>query len=232
MDVEKLFDRMDAWRHFPNYQLERRADLLFSLYLPQVLSQEARETVCEEIAPEFPIRIGTIYSDKPTERSYKIDYLAVSESGKRAFLVELKTDGASRRESQDSYLLASAAAGMTPLLEGLLEIFRVTQAKRKYYCLLEQLAAMGLLSLPDELRTIVHTPTLLGVNEASRRVKITSAVENCEVLYIQPKGSGVGVISFEDFAARIEGNQDRVASRFARSLREWSSVEAGRREFI
>jgi hypothetical protein len=32
--IETLFDRMDGWRHLPNYQLERRADLFFSLYLP------------------------------------------------------------------------------------------------------------------------------------------------------------------------------------------------------
>lgn len=32
-----LFDRMDNWRHLPSYQLERRADLIFSLYLPEVL---------------------------------------------------------------------------------------------------------------------------------------------------------------------------------------------------
>lgn len=35
--IDTLFNRMDAWRHLPNYQLERRADLFFSLYLPEVL---------------------------------------------------------------------------------------------------------------------------------------------------------------------------------------------------
>ncbi|MHC4526174.1 MAG: hypothetical protein ACYSU8_11685 [Planctomycetota bacterium] len=32
--ITTLFERMDGWRHLPNYQLERWADLLFSLYLP------------------------------------------------------------------------------------------------------------------------------------------------------------------------------------------------------
>lgn len=35
--IDTLFDRMDAWRHFPNYQLERRADIFFALYLPEGL---------------------------------------------------------------------------------------------------------------------------------------------------------------------------------------------------
>ena len=39
--IDTLFDRMDAWRHLPSYQLERRADLFFSLYLPEVLEARA-----------------------------------------------------------------------------------------------------------------------------------------------------------------------------------------------
>ena len=35
--IDKLFDCMDAWRHLPNYQLERRAGLFFSLYLTEAL---------------------------------------------------------------------------------------------------------------------------------------------------------------------------------------------------
>ena len=33
----QLFDRLDEWRDFPNYQLERRADIFFSLYLVEAL---------------------------------------------------------------------------------------------------------------------------------------------------------------------------------------------------
>jgi hypothetical protein len=33
--IDTLFDRMDAWRHLPNYQLERRADIFFAMYLPE-----------------------------------------------------------------------------------------------------------------------------------------------------------------------------------------------------
>ena len=37
--ITAIFDRMDSWRHLPGYQLERRADLLFSLYLPEALGK-------------------------------------------------------------------------------------------------------------------------------------------------------------------------------------------------
>ena len=230
--IDQLFNRMDSWRHLPNYQLERRADLFFSLYLHNVLPRKTGVPVRAELAPEFPVRIGTIYPDKPIDKSYKIDYVAVAESGERAFLIELKTEGDSRRESQDRYLLASKAVGMTALLEGLLKIFRATEAKRKYYCLLAQLEAMGLLRIPEELTEIVRGKSMKGANEASRKILITSKVESCEILYIQPKSDGPHVISFEEFARAIENSEDEFAARFAQSLRDWAQVKAGRRTII
>jgi len=74
--IDTLFDRMDAWRHFPNYQLERRADIFFSLYLPEVLEAKLGFPVRPELAPEFPVRIGTIYPNIPINKSYKIDITA------------------------------------------------------------------------------------------------------------------------------------------------------------
>ncbi|HPD48392.1 MAG TPA: hypothetical protein P5279_17685 [Anaerohalosphaeraceae bacterium] len=71
--ISQLFDRMDAWRHLPNYQLERRADLFFSLYLPSVLESKFGVPVSPIVIPEFPVRIGTIYPNIPTDKSYKID---------------------------------------------------------------------------------------------------------------------------------------------------------------
>lgn len=230
--IDQLFDRMDAWRHFPNYQLERRADLVFSLYLHQVLRSKTGLDINELFVPEFPVRIGTIYPDIPIDKSYKIDYVSISRNGDKAFLVELKTEGESRRESQDKYLVASKDAGMTALLEGVLQIFRTTQAKRKYYCLLVLLAAMGLLKIPAELKNIMQRKSLKCVNEASRAVQITSKVSHCEILYIQPEGNGKQVISFAEFANEIEQNDDPFAKRFSQSLREWAEVKAGWRTII
>ena len=108
--ILQLFDRMDDWRHFPNYQLERRADILFSLYLCEVLESKLGFAIRDELAPEFPVRIGTIYPDIPSDKSYKIDYLAMSASGKRPVFVELKN-----RRAVPSYrarqVFGSCAAG-------------------------------------------------------------------------------------------------------------------------
>ena len=128
--VMELFSRMDAWRHLPSYQLERRADLFFALYLPQVLQAKLGFPIRPELVPEFPVRSGTICPQDPTNRSSKIDYLALSADGAHAVFVELKTDNKSRRSKQDEYLLAAQEVGLSSLLEGLLNIFCATDEKR------------------------------------------------------------------------------------------------------
>ena len=150
--LDTLFDRMDAWRHFPNYQFERRVDIFFALYLPEVLEAKLGFPMRPELAPEFPVRIGTIYPKIPIDKSYKIDYVALSALSDKTVFVELKTEGISLRPAQDKYLRAAQRMGLPRLLEGLLEIFRATKSKLKYFCLLEHLESMDLLRIPASMK--------------------------------------------------------------------------------
>ena len=186
----------------------------------------------EIFVPEFPIRIGTINPSISVDKSHKIDYVAVSKNGDLAYLIELKTEGASRRDSQDTYLIAAKEVGMEALLKGVLQIFHATQAKRKYFHLLKQLEKMGLLLIPKELEDIMERKSLQGANQASEAIKIVSQVSRCEILYIQPNGKDENVISFAEFADAIENNTDPFAQRFSSSLREWAEVKAGQHRVI
>ncbi|HUW82123.1 MAG TPA: hypothetical protein VMZ31_04905 [Phycisphaerae bacterium] len=226
--IDQLFDRMDAWRHLPNYQLERRADLFFSLYLPRVLEAKLGFPVRTALVPELPVRIGTIYPRIPINKSFKIDYLALSTDGAEAVFVELKTEESSRRPKQDSYLAAARDVGLVRLLEGLLDIFGATSAKRKYFCLFERLAGMDLLEIPVAFREIMTRPNLQGANEASRSIRVTARVTRHRIVYVQPNGSGDDIVSFHDFRAIVEQYDDPVSQRFAKSLAEWACVQAGR----
>ena len=226
--IAELFDRLDAWRHFPDYQLERRADIFFSLYLAEVLEAKLGFAVRRELVPEFPLRIGTINSQIASNQSKKIDYLAVSEAGDACVFVELKTDGGSRREAQDQYLLAAQAAGLPALLEGLYAIFRVTKSKRKYFALLRHLEHVGLLSIPDALKEIMAGPSLRGASAAADAITITAPSSRPCIVYVQPTGDDPNVISFREFADVVGRHEDPTSQRFATSLREWASVQAGR----
>lgn len=228
--IAPLFDRMDSWRHFPNYQLERRADIFFSLYLSEVLEAKLGFPVQSELAPEFPVRIGTIYPDIPIDKSYKIDYVALSAAADKAIFVELKTESLSRRPEQDKYLLAAQSTGLAGLLQGLLDIFRATNAKRKYFCLLVHLEHMGLLRIPPQMKEMMLQPTLQGVNEISRLIEITTNVQESLIFYVQPNGDGPNVISFAEFSAVVRRHDDLVSQRFAVSLCEWADIRAGEKK--
>lgn len=225
--IDTLFDRMDAWRHFPNYQLERRADIFFSLFLPEVMEAKLGFGFRGELAPEFPVRIGTIYPNIPIDKSYKIDYLALSADADKAVLVELKTEGLSRRPEQDKYLLAAQNVGLTGMLDGLLEIFRATNVKRKYFFLLLHLEKMGLLRIPIQLKGLMTGTTLQGVNDLSHQIEVTSKATETLIVFVQPNGVGPDIISFREFADVVRRCDDPVSQRFAVSLCEWAEIQAG-----
>jgi hypothetical protein len=218
---------MDACRHLPNYQLERRADIFFSLYIQEAIEAKLGVSLLETIVPEFPVRIGTIYSDTSGDKSYKIDYVALSREKKRAVLVELKTDGASRRENQDNYLLAAQTIGMPALLGGILDIFRATNSKRKYFCLLKTLEKMALLQIPDTVQEIMSRSSLQGIVAASQHIEITSRIEQLDIAYIQPAETGPDIINFDEFRDVVLKHNDPISQRFAESLKTWSATKAG-----
>ncbi|MCX7557772.1 hypothetical protein OS187_13310 [Xanthomonadaceae bacterium JHOS43] len=132
--INKIFDRLDAWRHLPSYQLERRADLFFSLYLTEVLEEKIGKKM-RGVVPEFPVRKGVIGYQDNVYGSIKIDYVALTDDGDEVVLVELKTDGSSRNSRQDGDLKKSNGVGFNKLLQGVLDIFLLPDlpSRRKYF---------------------------------------------------------------------------------------------------
>lgn len=240
--IDTLFNRLDAWRHFPNYQLERRADIFFSLYLPEVLEDKLGFPIRTELIPEFPVHKVTINNDNnghKGHKSVKIDYIALSkndESPITALLVELKTDGGSLKPSQTDYLKAARKKGLKKLLEGLLIIFRATDSKSKYFCLLSYLESLRLLRIPEKLKQIMSQPYHQGANEASEWIEITPRSIETQIVYVIPNtdclknksiGEDIKIITFQDFAKIVRRYNDEISSRFAYSLDQWANCKAG-----
>jgi hypothetical protein len=223
--ISLLFDRLDSWRHLPNYQLERRADVFFSLYLAEALEDRFGVAVDPYIISEFPIRIGTIWKKQPDlNKSFKIDYLAISNAKDIAYLVELKTDIGSRREQQDWYLTAAADAGMSNLLTGLIAIFRATTEKRKYFHLLLRLEELSLLTIPTAMKTLMEGYSLVGITELCDQIVVTCPSMKCEVVYLQPIGNASNIITFDQLKVVISRYSDPISKRFAKSLGRWTSI--------
>lgn len=234
--IDTIFDLMDSWRHLPDYQLERRADLFFSLYLPQAIEKKLGFPVEPRFIPEFPVRKGIIYEDIPKKevnQSNKIDYVAIAKHGKIAVFVELKTDVSSHRGVQGEYFELARDAGFPTLLAGILDIFRNPRsAKRKYFCLIDQLAKLGQYRIPEDVHEIMTRQRLQGITKASYGMKVTSKVSECIIVYVEPTRTKSCSITFDEFRDVVSAYDDEVSKRFAKSLAEWARVEAGRCEQI
>ena len=210
--LTELFDNMDSWRHLPAYQLERRADIFFSIYLlPDLLRGKFGVTV-EAILPEFPIRKGTIGAGSDDNHSDKMDYLIKIKDTNRVIFVELKTDDGSRRSDQDRDLEKAKQVGLTMLLEGVRELHRKSKSKKKYEHLLNLLQSMGFIALEDD-----------------STLRVITADYDIQIVYIQPNDpeNHENVISFQEAAHIIQQHGDELSLRFAQSLLEWADVRAG-----
>lgn len=206
-----IFDLLDKWRHFPSYQLERRADIFFAAFLPDLI-EDKYQSIQRTIIPEFPIRIGTIRPENPINKSYKADYFILTEDPKYCVLIELKTDDTSRRDEQDDYLAAAQKVKLSALIDGVISIYHATEYKHKYDVLINELTSAGILKRDGK--------------------DISNLVEDdldIEVIYIQPNPDpGLeNSISFEYFSDLVAVHADEFAQRFSKSLKEWAAVLPG-----
>lgn len=224
--VNTLFDRMDTWRHLPSYQLERRADLFFSLYLKEVLQVKLGYPLANLMIPEFPIRKGVVDLQLPQKehnQSFKIDYLLFNENFEKAIFVELKTDNSSRRTAQDIYLTQAQNTPFPLLVQGVLQLFQATSAKHKYFELLKVLAETQQIDIDYK-----RHPLPISFRHI-QNITLTSKVKQSQKIYIQPNGLGEDIINFAKFSQIVQKHNDPLSQRFAQSLAEWSTVLAGYR---
>lgn len=205
--INKLFDTLDNWRHLPAYQLERRADIFFAIYLPDILKQRFGLDI-DFIIPEFPVRIGNIYTNKLLSNpnlSFKIDYLAVCKAENKVYFIELKTDDSSRRDKQDWYLKKAKENNIPDLINGVLDINRATSAKKKYGNLLSLLAEIEWVNIEHMINT--------------------SSDYDITIVYIQPNRKvdcADDVITFAEISTYLSANTDVLTQRFCKSLIEWT----------
>jgi hypothetical protein len=221
--IKRLFDLLDRWRHLPKYQLERRADIFFGLYLREFLQDRLGIALRPQLVPEFPIHLRSLDPDVLGDRSCNADYLAVSEDLSRVLLVELKTDGLSRRDRQDKYLVDAQSVGMTALLRGVVQIAGATQQKRKYLHLLALLADVGLVTLPADL----DGSAAGKLCAKPEQIEVTNQVKSIDLVYLQPHKTQPEEIGFAELAQWMERFDDPLSVRFRQSLEQWALTTAG-----
>jgi hypothetical protein len=227
--LDVVFRHLDRWRHLPAYQLERRADIFFSVYLKTVVEEFVGVPLEDEIIPELPIKRDLIWPELKTEKSVKVDYALFAKDRGRVFFVELKTDGGSRRDAQDHYLEMAKKMGFRPIVEGIRSILMKTSAHQKYHHLAVSLARLGFLNLPHDLASHIYPSP--GPSLASRLCEITVNPLDVpiEVIYVQPeKSTADRCIDFEHFAGHVARHDDPLSRLFAEHLRRWKDAAGAR----
>jgi hypothetical protein len=223
--LDVVFRHLDRWRHLPNYQLERRADVFFSVYLKGVVEEFTGVALEDDVIPELPIKRDLIWPDLPTNKSVKVDYALFARDRARVFFVELKTDGASRRDGQDTYLETAKRLGFRRIVEGIRAILLNTTAHQKYHHLAFALARLGYLKLPPGLASHIYPaphPRLLSHLE---EVVVSLDDPAVEVIYIQPEATdGDRCIDFTRFAEYVGKQSDPFSTRFAQHLLRWRTT--------
>ena len=246
--IDKVFSNLDDWRHLPAYQLERRADILFSLFLKDALEKkfDYEFELLDSIIPEFPIKA----KQSGNNHSIKVDYVMFSAARDKIILVELKTDITSIRDKQlqdleDAKNVALEDAenlAFNEHLKGIVEIFKVSNQRRKYYHLLENLEASELLKLPVGMKELMLQSRHNGIKKLADKIEIPKIKSSIEVVFIMPdldednddekelkgKIEGVGrILPFSEFAKTVSKHDDALSQRFAESLDDWVKIKAG-----
>lgn len=211
--LEQVFSNLDRWRHLPDYQLERRADVFFSIYLPELLGAFVGKPMLDIVIPKFPLKTGT------NALSNKVDYVLFAQDRKTACFVELKTDAGSRRDEQDEYLKAAAKKGMEGVLADLKEICAKTRSYRKYYHLLYWLAKAEVVRLPENPATFLYPEVRPGLHACLAKMEVLAKNMRIEIVYIQPvKTPDCKCIDFDFIAQYLGRYDDDVSKMFARFL--------------
>jgi hypothetical protein len=215
--LTQIFSNLDRWRHLPNYQLERRLDIFLTPYLQRAIERCRGVSLSPIIVPEMPLK------QEQTNRSDKVDYVMFSQDGKTVFLIELKTDCASLRGEQDSYL---ARIKWRATLENLSQIVTATKSRRKYFHLLKLLERAGQITLHETL-TDCFKPAA-SPRFASDWVTVVTQVEKEEVVFIAPTTppDGRECITFDRLIETIDADNDAVAKLLREYLSKWQ-CEAG-----
>lgn len=203
--VERIFQNLTLWRNLPKYQLERRADMFFGLYVKDIVKHFAGSEDLEFsdiIIPEFPIRKKPKNNEETTRRTVNVDYVIFSidriTKNKIAYFVELKTDMRSRNDVQDNYLNEVNEKDFLHFAEDLMDISSGSKQPDKYEFLFNCLKQSG----------VIH-PSHSG--------KVT-----IKVVYIQPEKDDKDCITFHQISEWLNKQHGEFPKLFGHYLCLWT----------
>lgn len=238
--IKCIFERLDNWRKLPNYQMERRVDIFFGLYLVDIvqgyLAKKQGGKIIHEPIPEFPLKKSLVDARDATNRSVKVDYALFPQELDEVILLELKTDhGSICKEQLGKFCKVAADETWKDVVEGLKSIFAAGDRK-KYHHLFKMLEVAGSVdSVPALDEVLKHNKT---ARDLISGIKAVNGDRKIRIVYIVPTReklekirrfsylSEIDVITFNEVAEYLEAitSQDAVAKLFVEYLGCWGQA--------
>lgn len=220
--IESVFALLDRWRHLPAYQLERRADIFFAVYLRDVVQAFVGEPLLDTMIPELPIKLDVIWPERRSNLSVKVDYALFAAGGERVYFVELKTDDGSRSPKQDEDLRRAGEVGFRSIVAGIRDIMLNSGFDRKYFHLIAALSDLGFLELPHGIEDQLYPVLQPSRSAHQRRIEVTARNPAVEVIFLQPtRTKDERCLDFATFANHVSTFDDPLSRTFAVHLRRW-----------
>ena len=222
--VEKIFNLLTKWYKYPKYQLERRLDIFFTIYLPEILKKEGINVELDDIFPEFPLK------KENNNQSENADYAIFENKDDETnlYLVELKTEMNSISLTQTDYYKKAQKKNLIDLLGEIIEIQKHSRQRDKYEKLLEDIEGRynfikGNLKVEGKRKD--------GVTNDNK----SKILGNIKIIYIVPNNSKdellkeknkFKVIYFDDIIKIIENKyKDKLSKEFCNILKELKNKE-------
>ncbi len=223
--IDELFGLLDDWRNLPAYQLERRADIFFGLYLKDILSNHFNEEIMKNdelvVIPEFPLlKKVTQEKDKENYLSNKVDYFVWNKSKQMGYFVELKTDTKSIRGKQHAYLLDATCDDLYSIINNILRIIIESKSSSiKYLNLLKNL------QVAEVIEGFITPKTKTWRKELKHQtIKVPKIIANKKIklVYILPKQFGNN-ITFNEIYFLLKERRDGLSEHFCKALIKWEN---------
>lgn len=219
--IEKIFELLTKWYEYPKYQLERRLDIFFSIYLPEILKEKGIYFELKDIFPEFPLK-------KENNQSTNVDYAIFENKDDEAnlYLVELKTEMNSISLKQADYYKKAQEKNLIDILGEIIEIKKHSKQWRKYEKLLKDIKERYNIIKPNSKEKEKKREWIVNDNNPKilNNVKVIYIVPNNEKDELLKEKNNFEVIYFDDIIKIIENKyNDRLSKMFCSILKKMRS---------
>lgn len=221
--VEKMLENLDDWRHLPKYQLERRADLFFGLFVRDVVASHLNIELNEIIIPEFPYK-----NNVSRYTTVNFDYVLFSKETKTAYILELKTDSGSVDDEQLAYLKLAkdTETGLNAIVSDIIDVADNSRHDSKYGCLLNKFKELQLVEKDAATGKFKMNPNNFSIEILYLSPQL-SEKSRSKVLDVVGNDKEAHIISFNKAADILEITGGAVECHFAAYLRRWNDIKAG-----